>query len=140
MKQFFIALLIFIFAFLTSSQSCRASPDAIRGLEPSDLWFSFYQISCIPRCSTKEKRVRDEFLKPFAHRYGFQYKEDKKGNALISVPGTSGRENKPTIILQTHLDMVCEKNRDSNHDFDKDPIQLVRSQDKLWLYIHNFKK
>lgn len=129
-----VALCLFIAVFqIAQGQSCRARPDAIRGLEPSLVWTNFYRISCIPRCPEKEKGVRDLLLKPYAQNNKFEYIEDKKGNVLIKVPAKPGKEDKPTIVLQTHLDMVCEKNSGIVHDFDKDPIELHINSDKTWI-------
>lgn len=125
-------LLIAIFQIL-NAQSCRARPDAIRGLEPSLVWTHFYRISCIPRCPEKEKGVRELFLKPYAQMNKFEYLEDKKGNVVLRVPAKPGKESKPTIVLQTHLDMVCEKNSGINHDFEKDPIELFIDESKTWI-------
>ena len=66
-----------------------------------------------------------EFVKNFANRNNFKYKEDKVGNIVISVPASKGKENSPVIVLQGHVDMVCEMNKGTKHDFDKDPIKLL---------------
>jgi dipeptidase D len=88
------------------------------------LWDYFYQIAQVPRPSKKEKKIR-EFMRSFAENNKFELKEDKVGNMVIKVPATPGFEDKPTVVLQGHLDMVCEQNKGTNHDFDKDPIKLV---------------
>lgn len=93
----------------------------MKNLEPKILWNYFYEITQIPRPSKKEDKVRT-FLKKFASDKSLEIKEDKAGNILILVPATEGYENNPTIILQAHMDMVCEKNNDVKHDFDNDPI------------------
>ncbi|MBN1301428.1 MAG: aminoacyl-histidine dipeptidase [Melioribacteraceae bacterium] len=102
----------------------------IEGLKPELLWNYFYDISQVPRPSKKEKKIR-AFVKEFAKKNIFDFKEDKTGNIVIKVPATPGYENKPTVVLQGHLDMVCEKNKGTEHDFDKDPIKLVR--DNGWI-------
>jgi dipeptidase D len=89
------------------------SNNEIRNLKPQLFWNSFVDFSQIPRCSTKEQRVRDEYIKRFAEKYNFKYQQDTYGNCVVKVPATPGKENKPTIVIQSHLDMVCEKNRGS---------------------------
>lgn len=102
--------------------------EAIEGLEPRLLWEHFYQISQIPRCSKHEEKVR-EYVIEVAKRNGYEYKMDSVGNVVIKKPATPGLENKPGVVLQGHLDMVCEKNKDTVHDFSKDPIKLKRDGD-----------
>lgn len=106
------------------------SKSAIEGLEPKLLWERFYEISQIPRPSKKEEKVR-EYTRDFAKSRGLEFNEDKVGNIVIKVPATEGLENAPTVVLQGHVDMVCEKNKDKKHDFEKDPITLVR--DGNWM-------
>lgn len=91
-------------------------------LQPQPLFNYFEEICQVPRPSKKEEKIRT-FLLDFARRHEFQAKTDKAGNVLISKPAASGRENSPTVILQTHMDMVCEKNSDKTFDFDNDPIE-----------------
>ncbi len=93
----------------------------IRSLEPSILWKYFDEILTIPRPSKKEEKIRN-FLKDFANDLKLNYKVDKAGNLLISKAASKGLENRKTVILQSHMDMVCEKNTDVIHDFYKDPI------------------
>jgi dipeptidase D len=91
-------------------------------------WFE--EITKIPRCSKKEEKIR-AWLLDWASEHNFESKEDEAGNVVIKVPGTPGYENSPTVVLQGHMDMVCEKTPDSDHDFDNDPIELVYDGD--WL-------
>ena len=84
----------------------------------------FEQISKVPRGSGNEAGIR-EFMVNWANEQKFENKVDSTGNVLIKVPATKGMEDKPTIVLQGHLDMVCEKTPDSNHDFTKDPIKTI---------------
>ncbi len=91
-------------------------------LEPKVLWGYFHQITQIPRPSKKEEKIL-AFLIDFAKQHQLNYKQDDTGNLLISKSATPGYENKTTLILQAHVDMVCEKNADVEHDFDNDPIQ-----------------
>jgi dipeptidase D len=90
-----------------------SSNNEIRNLKPPLFWNSFVDLSQIPRCSSKEHRIREEFIKRFAERYNFKFQQDSYGNCVVKVPATPGKENKPTIVIQSHLDMVCEKNRGS---------------------------
>jgi len=90
-------------------------------LQPARIWHYFGEICNIPRPSKKEERIR-EYLRDFAIRQNLEYDIDEIGNILIRKPGTSGRENDRITVLQSHMDMVCEKNQDTIHDFDTDPI------------------
>ncbi|MDR0422772.1 MAG: aminoacyl-histidine dipeptidase [Proteiniphilum sp.] len=96
----------------------------ITDLQPSAIWNYFYQITQVPRPSKKEEKILD-FLLDFARSHNLEAKQDKVGNLLITKPATPGRENVPTVILQSHVDMVCEKNSDVAHDFDNDPIETI---------------
>ena len=99
--------------------------EAIEGLQPEDLWEHFYQISQIPRCSKHEDKIR-EYVIEVAKRNDLEYKVDKTENVVVKKPASQGLEGKPIIVLQSHLDMVCEKNKETQHDFSKDPIKLKR--------------
>ncbi len=96
----------------------------ITDLQPSAIWNYFHQITQIPRPSKKEERVL-AYLLDFARQHNLEAKQDKAGNILITKPATPGKENVPTVILQSHVDMVCEKNSDVTHDFDNDPIETI---------------
>ncbi len=102
----------------------------IEGLEPKLVWKHFDEIRKIPRCSKHEEKIR-EYIVNFAKNNNLKYKIDKTGNVVVSKPASSGMENKPTLILQGHMDMVCEKNNDVDFDFTKDPIKLKRNGDIL---------
>lgn len=102
----------------------------IDNLKPQAVWKYFEEISQIPRCSKHEDKIR-EYLIAFAKSHDLKYKTDKAGNVVISKPATSDMQGKPTLILQSHMDMVCEKNSDVNFDFDNDPIQFSREGDIL---------
>lgn len=67
----------------------------------------------------------------FAERYHLDSVQDEMGNVLIRKPGTPGKEDHPAVIIQSHMDMVCERTPESNHDFDKDPIQITVEGDKI---------
>lgn len=96
----------------------------IKDLQPSAIWNYFYDITQIPRPSKKEEKII-EYLLNFAKEQNLEAKKDKAGNVLITKPATAGKENVPTIILQSHVDMVAEKNNDVEHDFEKDPIETI---------------
>lgn len=106
------------------------STRAIEGLKPELLWQRFEEISNVPRPSKMEAKVR-EYLRNFAGAKKLEYKEDAVGNIVIKVPATKGFENKPTVILQGHVDMVCEKNKGTEHNFETDPIKLIK--DGEWI-------
>jgi len=91
---------------------------------PQPLFNYFQEICQVPRPSKKEEKIR-QFLLDFAKVNGLEAKTDKIGNVLILKPATPGMENAPTVILQTHMDMVCEKNSDKVFDFDNDPIETM---------------
>jgi dipeptidase D len=103
---------------------------ALQDLEPKRLWKHFDALAAIPRASTKEAAARDYVLAQ-AKRVGLDAVHDKVGNTVIRKPARPGRENAPIALLQGHLDMVCEKNEGTPHNFDTDPIKVVRDGD--WL-------
>ena len=103
---------------------------ALTNLEPQRVWKYFDKIAAIPRGSTKEAAAR-EFVRSVAAKLGLESKQDHVGNLVVRKPAHKGRENAPITLLQGHLDMVCEKNEGTLHDFDKDPIKIVRDGD--WL-------
>jgi dipeptidase D len=94
----------------------------IKDLEPGKLWSIFYDLTRIPRPSKSEQQAV-EFARRYGESLGLETIQDKVGNIIIRKPATAGMENKPGIILQGHLDMVPQKNSDTDHDFEKDPIQ-----------------
>ena len=91
-------------------------------LQPQSVFKCFAQVNQIPRPSKKEEKMI-EFLLDFGKKLGLETKRDEAGNVLIRKPATPGFEDRQTIILQSHMDMVCEKNRDVEFDFSKDAIQ-----------------
>ena len=103
---------------------------AISELEPRALWARFDDLRRIPRPSFEEERVR-RFVLDFAAAHGCATETDAAGNAVVRVPATPGHEAAPTVVLQGHLDMVCEKNADKEFDFRRDPIQLRLEGDLL---------
>lgn len=94
----------------------------IKDLKPALIWECFDEITKVPRPSCHEEQIR-EFLIDFAKKNNIEYKTDKCGNVVMRKAATPGHENAPTVILQAHMDMVCEKNSDVEHDFLKDPIR-----------------
>lgn len=96
----------------------------LSALNPVILWTYFEDITKIPRPSGKEEKMV-KFLTDFAEKHNLEYKIDEAGNVLILKPASEGFEDRKSVCLQSHLDMVCEKNSSSSHDFDKDPIQTL---------------
>jgi dipeptidase D len=94
----------------------------ITGLKPRVVWKHFYNISRIPRTSGKEAKVR-EFIKKFAENLGLSTYVDKTGNLVVRKPAAPGMENRKTICLQGHLDVVPQKRSDVLYDFDEDSIE-----------------
>lgn len=93
----------------------------VKDLKPELLWKCFDAVTKVPRPSCHEGKIR-EFLLKFAADHNIDVKTDKVGNVVMSKPATPGHENAPGVILQAHMDMVCEKNSTTDHDFMKDPI------------------
>jgi dipeptidase D len=100
----------------------------MENLEPSVVWKFFGEITQIPRPSKKEEKIR-EYLLDVAQQYRLEAKTDQAGNVLICKPATFGYENHKKIILQSHMDMVCEKDGDVQHNFDSNPIQTFINND-----------
>jgi dipeptidase D len=96
---------------------------AVSELEPKHLWKRFYEITQVPRPSKKEEKIRTH-IRELLKNLNTEFKEDAIGNIVALVPATSGYEKAPTMVLQGHVDMVCEKNKDKQHDFDNDPISV----------------
>ena len=94
----------------------------ISTLEPKAVWEQFDAITQVPRPSKKEGKIHD-FLVEFAKSHNLEFRVDAIGNVVIRKPATEGYENHPTVILQSHMDMVCEKNSDVDFDFENDPIR-----------------
>ena len=102
----------------------------IDNLEPKLVWKHFDEIRKIPRCSKHEEKIR-EYIVNFAKNNSLKFKIDKSGNIVIFKPASKGRENNSIVILQGHMDMVCEKNSDVDFDFSKDAIKLKLKGDHL---------
>ncbi|NIQ85693.1 MAG: beta-Ala-His dipeptidase [Acidobacteria bacterium] len=99
-------------------------PSAVAELTPSSLWSRFDALTRVPRPSKKEERVRAWVLE-WAAGHGFATREDSAGNIVVVVPATDGRDGAPVVVLQSHVDMVCEKNKGLAFDFDRDPIRTA---------------
>ena len=95
----------------------------IRNLEPKVLWNKFADLNAVPRPSKKEKRVI-AFMKDFGNNLGLETIEDKVGNVIIRKPATAGHEDKKMVVMQSHLDMVHQKNNDTTFDFDTQGIDM----------------
>ena len=95
----------------------------IRTLEPKQLWNKFADLNAVPRASKKEERVI-AFMKDFGTNLGLEVIEDEVGNVIIKKPATVGMEDRVTIVMQSHLDMVHQKNADTNFDFDTQGIDM----------------
>ncbi|MEX2597906.1 MAG: M28 family peptidase, partial [Salibacteraceae bacterium] len=97
--------------------------DAVRSLEPKVLWNHFADLNEVPRPSKKEERVI-AFMKEFGEKLNLETIEDAVGNVIIKKPATTGMEDRKTIVLQSHLDMVHQKNAATNFDFDREGIKM----------------
>ncbi|WP_018527780.1 aminoacyl-histidine dipeptidase [Alkalispirochaeta alkalica] len=106
----------------------------IDGLEPQEVWKFFAEISAIPRESGKEEKIRNYVLEK-ARLWGLPSRRDTIGNVVVEKPASPGYEDLPVTVLQGHLDMVCEQNRGTGHDFDRQGIELVRQGE--WLRANN---
>ncbi|RPJ80452.1 MAG: aminoacyl-histidine dipeptidase, partial [Acidobacteria bacterium] len=104
--------------------------DALKGLQPPLVWKYFGEIARIPRCSKSEEQIA-RYVVETAKKLGLEATQDSAGNVLVRKPASRGRESVKTVVLQGHLDMVCEKNAGTVHDFTKDPIRLVRKGEVL---------
>jgi len=102
-------------------------------LNPAPVWIYFEEICKIPRLSKNEGQIR-KYLLDFARRHGLESKEDEVGNILIVRPAATGMENRKTVVLQCHMDMVGEKNADYPHNWATDPIVPVVKGN--WVMAH----
>ena len=93
-------------------------------LEPKIVWDIFEEITKIPRPSKKEEKIAAWVIQ-FAKDNGLEYNLDKLGNIVVRKPATAGMENRKGVVIQGHIDMVCEKNADVEHDFDTDPLKIL---------------
>ena len=93
----------------------------IVNIEPKPVWENFYALTQVPRPSKHEEKIQ-EFMVNFGKSLGLQTQKDAVGNVMIRKPATPGMENRKGMVMQGHLDMVPQKNSDTKHDFEKDPI------------------
>lgn len=100
----------------------------IRALEPAGIWNKFADLNAVPRPSKKEERVI-AFMKAFGESLGLETQTDKVGNVLIRKPATEGMQDRQTVVMQSHLDMVHQKNSDTEFDFDAQGIEMYIDQD-----------
>jgi dipeptidase D len=105
-------------------------PTFVADLSPTEIWSHFDELLRIPRGSGSEADARS-FVRGVAERHGLAVTVDEAGNLLVRKPASQGHETAPVVVLQSHLDMVQEKNADVAHDFASDPIRPVRDGD--WL-------
>ena len=105
--------------------------NVLNGLQPELVFKYFEEISQIPRGSGNEKAISD-YLKKFGEDLGLETIQDDTLNIIIRKPATKGYENCPGVILQGHMDMVCEKNKDTDHNFVTDPIKLRVEYDMIY--------
>jgi dipeptidase D len=103
----------------------------LSGVKPEKVWEHFTAISMIPRCSGNEEGIRRYIIEQAKTR-GLEWKTDSTGNVVIRVPATRGYEDRQPVVLQGHMDMVCEKNADTTHNFATDPLKLRRDGDTLY--------
>lgn len=95
----------------------------LSNIEPQIIWKNFSKLNAVPRPSKKEEKVI-AFIKEFGENLGLETNVDEVGNVIIKKPATPGMENRKSIIMQSHLDMVCQKNNDVNFDFETQGIQM----------------
>lgn len=113
----------------------QAILDVYKGLEPAQVWRHFASLNLIPRPSGSEA-MASAYVRHVAETHGATWQSDARGNTVVYVPATSGRKVRATMVLQAHLDMVCEKRPEVDMDFSRDPIrpQLVDSPDGPRIY------
>ena len=107
-----------------------AMASCLEGLEPKRVLEIFSDLCQIPHGSKNEKAISD-YIYNFAKNLNLECYQDQANNLIIKKPASPGYENAPTVILQAHMDMVCEKNADVVHDFKKDPIHILRDGDRI---------
>lgn len=113
------------------SESIAALPAAYADLEPAEVWRHFGALNSIPRPSGHEDGAR-AYVQHIAEENQAMWKTDARGNIVVRVPNRGGSDTSPIVVLQSHLDMVCQKRPDVTHDFLKDPITPRRLDDKIY--------
>jgi len=114
---------LFLFCKFATLIKIRYMSDEIRALEPKELWNKFADLNSVPRPSKKEERVI-KFMKEFGKNLNLETVEDEVGNVIIRKPATKGMEDRKAIVMQSHLDMVHQKNNDTVFDFDSQGIEM----------------
>ncbi|MEX0851053.1 MAG: M28 family peptidase, partial [Gaiellaceae bacterium] len=102
--------------------------DVLEGLEPAGVWKRFSELTRIARPPKQEDEAREHVLR-WAADHGFETAIDREGNVVVRVPASPGRESAPTVVLQAHLDMVCERDPDSLYDPREGRIHVVLDGD-----------
>lgn len=105
--------------------------NTLKDLEPQRVFYYFEKLTQIPRCSYNEKKVSD-YLKSVGESLGLETIQDENLNIIIRKPATKGYEDSKGVVIQGHMDMVCEKEEDSDHDFTKDPLELIVDGDFIY--------
>ncbi|MCQ4140748.1 aminoacyl-histidine dipeptidase [Chryseobacterium sp. EO14] len=95
----------------------------LSNIEPQIIWKNFSKLNAVPRPSKKEEKVI-AFIREFGENLGLETTVDEVGNVIIKKPATAGMENRKSVVLQSHLDMVCQKNNDVNFDFETEGIKM----------------
>lgn len=106
---------------------------SLSNVEPQIIWKNFSALNAVPRPSKKEEKVI-QFIKNFGENLGLETSVDKTGNVIIRKPATAGMENRQPVVLQAHLDMVCQKNNDVDFDFETQGISMYVDGD--WVKAH----
>src|SRR5437868_5623801 len=96
---------------------------SVRELEPKEMWNNFADVNAVPRPSKKEERII-AFMLEFGKKLGLETLKDEVGNVIIKKSASKGMENRQTVVLQSHLDMVHQKNADTVFDFDTQGIEM----------------
>ncbi|HWP50780.1 MAG TPA: beta-Ala-His dipeptidase, partial [Clostridia bacterium] len=104
---------------------------SLEGLEPRRVFELFSDLCQIPHGSGNEKAISD-YIRSFCEKLGLDVYQDQVNNLIIKKPATVGYEECPTVVLQAHMDMVCEKEANVDHDFAKDPIRVLRDGDRIY--------
>ena len=103
----------------------------LKGLNPENVFSYFEELTKIPHGSGNEKGISD-YLVNFAKERDLKVIQEEELNVIIKKDATKGYENAPTVIIQGHMDMVCEKNKGTKHDFEKDPLELKIDGDYVY--------
>jgi hypothetical protein len=124
----------FIYRSLPKKEPLLLTMSALEGLKPEGIWKYFDEVCQVPRPSKKEEKMT-AYLKKFGESRNLNTIVEECGNVIISKQATKGLEHLPIVVIQSHIDMVCEKNSDVEHDFEKDPIQtyVSKEEDGDWI-------